>query len=275
MNGHKGPLGFLYAGVASGVRVKRPDLALLFCEVDAVAAGCFTRSRARAAAVDRSPSLVPSVRIRAVVVNSGNANALTGPEGAEADRRMAEAIARALGVSNEAVLTCSTGIMGVPLPVAKIEAATPALVERLGPEVEPFAEAIHTTDRVQKIASRELFVGGDCVRVLGVAKGSGMVHPNLGTVLAFLLTDAVITPDTLDTLLRWAVDGSFHLLSVDGDSSTNDTALALASGLAENEPITSADSPSGQVLGAALLAVAQDLARAVAADGEGARHLIT
>jgi acetylglutamate kinase len=275
MNGQKGPLGFLYAGVASGVRVKRPDLALLFCEVDAVVAGCFTRSKARAAAVERSASLVPGVGARAVVINSGNANALTGPEGTEADRRMAAAVARALGVRDEAVLTCSTGIIGVPLPVEKIEAAVPGLVERLGSEVEPFAEAIHTTDRARKIASRELFVGGDRVRVLGVAKGSGMVHPNMGTVLAFLLTDAAVTQDTLATLLRRAVDGSFHLLSVDGDSSTNDAALALASGLAENDPITTADSPGGLALGAALLAVAQELARAVAADGEGARHLIT
>lgn len=275
MNEGKGPIGFLFSGVPSGVRVKRPDLALIFSEVDATVAGCFTRSKVRAAAVDWCAARTPGVAVRAVVVNSGNANALTGPEGVAANQRMAAAVSGALGVGEDAVLTCSTGLIGAPLPIARIEAAVPRLVERLGGDVTTVAEAIQTTDRAQKIASREVFVGGDRVTVLGVAKGSGMVHPNMGTVLAFLLTDAAIAPGVLDTLLRRAVDGSFHLISVDGDSSTNDTALALANGMAENEPITTLESPGAAALGAALLAVCQDLARAVAADGEGARRLIT
>jgi acetylglutamate kinase len=275
MNEGKGPIGFLFSGVPSGVRVKRPDLALIFSEVDATVAGCFTRSKVRAAAVDWCAARTPGVAVRAVVVNSGNANALTGPEGVAANQRMAAAVSGALGVGEDAVLTCSTGLIGAPLPIARIEAAVPRLVERLGGDVTTVAEAIQTTDRAQKIASREVFVGGDRVTVLGVAKGSGMVHPNMGTVLAFLLTDAAIAPGVLDTLLRRAVDGSFHLISVDGDSSTNDTALALANGMAENEPITTLESPGAAALGAALLAVCRDLARAVAADGEGARRLIT
>lgn len=271
----KAPAGFLFASTSAGVRVKRPDLGLIFSEVDASAAGCFTRSAARAAAVDWCRAHLPGGTVRALVVNSGNANALTGPEGAENNRRMAAAVAGALGLTADAVLTCSTGLIGVALPIAKIEAAVPALVQRLGGDATPLAEAILTTDTTQKMASREVFVGGDRVRVLGVAKGSGMVHPNMATVLGFLLTDAAVEPAVLDALLRRAVDDSFHQLSVDGDMSTNDSVVALANGMAENERITALDSAEAQTLGAALREVCVELARAVADDGEGARHLIT
>lgn len=271
----KGPRGFLFSGVPAGVRVKRPDLALLFTEVDATVVGSFTRSRTRAASVDWSASRVPGTKARAVVINSGNANALTGPEGILANQSMAAGIAEAIGVDIDSVLTCSTGLIGIPLPLEKIKAAIPSLMSHLGEDILPFAEAIQTTDTTLKVLSRELFVGGDRVTVLGVAKGSGMVHPNMGTVLAFLLTDAAVSPEVLDTLLKQAIEESFHMLSVDGDSSTNDTVLALASGMAENKVIQGVDEAGATALGVALTEISCDLARAIAADGEGARRLIS
>ncbi|RYE94679.1 MAG: bifunctional glutamate N-acetyltransferase/amino-acid acetyltransferase ArgJ [Myxococcales bacterium] len=274
-DGARNPQGFLFASVASGVRVKHTDLALIFSEVDAAAAGCFTRSRTRAASVTWSEARVPGANVRALVVNSGNANALTGDEGEAANARMAGAVATALGLDASTVLTCSTGVIGAPLPIAKIEAAVPELVHQLGPDVTPVAEAILTTDTATKVARREVFLGGDRVVVLGVAKGSGMVHPNMATVLGFILTDAAIDPASLDALLRRAVGGSFDQLSIDGDTSTNDAVIALANGVAENTPVSSPDSVEGKALGGAIAEVCRELARAVAADGEGARRLIT
>jgi acetylglutamate kinase len=272
---HRAPQGFLFASVASGVRLKKSDLALIFCEVEAIGAGCVTQSKARAAAVEWCAARVPGDAFRAIVINSGNANSMTGPEGALANARMAAAVAGALGVPVDGVLTCSTGVIGLPLPVAKIEAAVPRLVAGLGLDPTPVAEAILTMDTTTKLASREVFLGGDRVRVLGVAKGSGMVHPNMATTLGFILTDAAVSSAVLDRLLREAIDESFHMISVDRETSTNDTVLALASGLAENAPVADLSSPEARTLGQAITEVCRALARAIAADGEGARKLVT
>ncbi|MEJ7734688.1 MAG: bifunctional glutamate N-acetyltransferase/amino-acid acetyltransferase ArgJ [Polyangiaceae bacterium] len=271
----KTPIGFTFAGVPAGIKVKRADLGLVLSEMPAVAAGCLTRSKSRAASIDWNAARLPQTAARAIVANSGNANCMTGPEGEDGNRRMAAAVAKALGVEVDAVLTCSTGVIGVPFPVAKVEAAVPALVAALGPDPAPLAQAIMTTDTVAKTAWREVFLGGDRVRVLAVAKGSGMIHPDMATMLAFVLTDAAVERDVLDALLRTAVDETFNMVSVDRDTSTNDAVLALANGMAENDRVTSLDSAEARLLGGALQEVCEELARAIAGDGEGAQHLLT
>ena len=277
----KVPVGFSFAGGAAGIKVKKRDLALILSEVPAVAAGCFTQSKSRAASIEWNAARVPRSDARAILVNSGNANCLTGPEGIEANRRMASAVADRLGVSADAVFTCSTGVIGVPLPVAKIAAAVPELIAQLGPDPMTVADAILTTDTCTKVSSREIFLGGDRVRLLGIAKGSGMIHPNMATMLAFIVTDAAIAADVLDAVLRAAVDETFNMISVDRDTSTNDAVIVLANGMAENHPLVvlpaAEVNPAAEVklFSAALHAICEDLARAIAADGEGAQHLLT
>ncbi len=269
------PLGFSFAGVASGIKVKRPDLALVLSELPAVAAGCFTQSKSRAACVDWNATRLPRTDARAIVANSGNANCLSGDEGVVANQRMAASVAEALGIPVDAVLTCSTGVIGVPLPAAKVSAAVPGLIAKLGQDPTPAAEAILTTDTCTKLASRELFLGGDRVRIAGIAKGSGMIHPNMATMLAFLVTDAAIDVSVLDTILRAAVDETFNMVSVDRDTSTNDQVIVLANGMAENDRITRLDSAEAMSFAAALVDICRELARTIAADGEGAQHLVT
>jgi acetylglutamate kinase len=271
----KVPTGFSFAGGSAGIKLKRPDLALILSEEPAIAAGCFTQSKSRAACVDWNARHLPRDDARAIVTNSGNANCFTGPAGELANRRMAEIVAEGLGVEPHQVLTCSTGVIGVPLPIGKIEAAVPDLIERLGPNPMPAAEAILTTDTTAKVFSREIFLGGDRVRVLGIGKGSGMIHPNMATTLGYILTDANVTAEVLDEILREAVADTFNMISVDRDTSTNDAVIALANGMAENELVEREDVFERKHLAAAITDVCRDIARAVAADGEGARHLLT
>ncbi|MBK6513450.1 MAG: bifunctional glutamate N-acetyltransferase/amino-acid acetyltransferase ArgJ [Polyangiaceae bacterium] len=269
------PTGFSFSASHCGIKARRRDLGLIVSEAPCTAAGCFTRSRAKAAPVRWCESLLPTAEARAIVVASGNANAMSGPDGAAANGRMAGAIARVLDVPPAAVLTACTGVIGVPFPIERVEQGVEALFGGLAADPTPFAEAILTTDTCTKLASSELFIGGTRVRILGIAKGSGMVHPNMATVLAFLLTDADIAADALATALTDAVGRTFNAVSVDGDTSTNDSAIALANGLADNPAITSIESDSGRAFAAALTAVCRELARAVARDGEGARRLVT
>jgi acetylglutamate kinase len=200
---------------------------------------------------------------------------MCGPDAEKHNEQMAGAVASLLGVAVDSVMVCTTGVIGVPFPIDRVTQATKKLVEGLESDPKHAAEAIRTTDTCEKVASRELFLGGSRIRILGIAKGSGMVHPNMATVLGFLLTDAAISPAVLDEALRDAVDETFNMVSVDRDTSTNDTVLALANGLAENAPIDSLASEQGKLFAAALLEVCGDLARAVAKDGEGARKLVT
>lgn len=271
----KVPMGFSFAGMACGIKVKRRDLGLLLSEVPASAAGCFSTSETRAASVRRSASLLPRSGVRAVVVASGNANAMCGPRAAEDDEAVAQAVARAVDVRAEEVLTAATGVIGVPFPAAKVEAAADGLAQALVPDPTGFAEAILTTDTTTKIARREIFVSGKRVRLLGVGKGSGMVHPNMATVLAFIASDARIGPELLSIALRAAVDESFQMLSVDRDTSTNDAVIAMANGLSQASAIESLDSDAGKAFVRALSEICVELARAVARDGEGARRLVT
>ena len=270
------PLGFRYAGVKAGIKPDRRDLALLVSEVPAAAAGVFTVNRLCAAPVRYAAAHLPTGSLRAVVVNSCNANAMTGPAGAEDERAMAEATARALGVSAVDVLTASTGSIGPRLPVDKIRAAAPALVAALGTDQAAFdaaAEAIRTTDLVAKAAFRVLTVAGKPVTIAAMCKGSGMIHPQMATMLCFITTDAAISPAALQSALEAAVDESFNTITVDGDMSTNDAVVALANGRSGTGAIEST-SGAMDAFRAALAEVCAELARKIAADGEGATKLL-
>lgn len=270
------PEGFAFSGVHAGIKRSRADLGLITFPAGTTVAGCFTQNPVRAACVDRNASLLPSDKIRAVAVNSGNANAMTGAEGVAANEAFADAIAEQLGVDPAAVLTLSTGVIGVPLNVIAIERATPHLHETLGTEPTAFADAILTTDTGRKLTHRTVQIPGDIpgagpVTLFGAAKGSGMIHPNMATTLGFVCTDAQISPALLQRLLAAAIDDTFNAISVDGDTSTNDTVLALASGTSK-VPIESPESV--EAFSAALHRVLLDLAKQVAADGEGATRLL-
>ena len=268
------PKGFRFA--AAEAAVKKPgrlDLGLILCEVDAAAAGVFTRNRVAAAPVEVCRDRLTRGRARAVLVNSGNANACTGDQGLADARRLSDRLARAVGAAPEAVFPCSTGVIGLPLPVERMEAAIPALVSELGADPSPFSRAIMTTDRFPKTSGRQVAVEGREISVYGVAKGAGMIRPDMATLLAFVLTDAFVSPSALQTLLSRAVDSTFNRITVDGDTSTNDTVLALASGLAGGQLLDGNRDALGR-LGEALREVCQDLARMMVRDGEGATKVV-
>lgn len=270
------PLGFKFAGVQAGLKADRRDLALLVSDLPAAAAGVFTVNRLCAAPVTHAAAHLPSDALRAIVANSGNANALTGPAGVEDERAMAAAVAAALGISPVDVLTASTGSIGVRLPVEKIRAAAPALVAALGADEKAFnqaAEAIRTTDLTTKQATRELVLGGKPVTIAAMAKGSGMIHPQMATMLCFIATDATVAPAVLETALQVAVDESFNTITVDGDMSTNDCVVAMANGMAGGAAVE-ASGPDFDRLRTTLTELCSELARKIAADGEGATKLL-
>jgi acetylglutamate kinase len=267
------PLGFSFAGAAAGLKPVRRDVALVASDTPCAAAGCFTTNLAAAAPVLDARARVPASGIRAVVVNSGNANALTGPGGRADVVAIREAFGQALAVGADAVLTASTGVIGARLPAGKVIAAAPRLVAALSPAPEPAAEAIITTDTRTKLASRTVTLGGRAVTIAAIAKGSGMIAPQLATMIAVITTDAAITPAMLDRALHVAIEPSFHCLVVDGDTSTNDTVLALANGKAGN-PVIADPGAELDAFTAELTALCIEIARDVASDGEGATRLM-
>ncbi|HEU4616206.1 MAG TPA: bifunctional glutamate N-acetyltransferase/amino-acid acetyltransferase ArgJ, partial [Kofleriaceae bacterium] len=269
----KVPAGFRFAGAHAGLKPVRRDVALVVSDVPAAAAGVFTRNLAAAAPILDARPRVPSAAIRAVMINSGNANALTGPAGVADVLAVRTALAGALGITADEVLTASTGVIGVRLPAHKLAAAVPALVSSLTLAPEPAAEAILTTDTRTKLASRTLSLGGKEVTISAIAKGSGMIAPQLATMIAVITTDAAIAPALLDRALRAASEPSFHCLVVDGDMSTNDTALVLANGLAQNPRIED-PGPDLDAFTAALTSLCTEIARDIASDGEGATRLL-
>jgi len=269
----KTPLGFSFSGVHAGLKPQRKDLALVFSEQPCSAAGCFTQNKAKAAPVRVAEKRVPARDVRALLVNSGNANALTGAEGVEDVHALHAALGQALGLSEQAVLSASTGVIGVRLPTQKVLAAIPSLVKGLRPEPESAAEAIMTTDTRIKLASRSVLLGEREVTISALCKGSGMIAPQLATVIALIVTDCEISPELLQQALRAAMDTSFNSLTVDNDMSTNDTVLALANGCAKNPPVT-AGSAELQKFSAALQSLCEEMAREVASDGEGATKLL-
>lgn len=267
--------GFLGAAKACGLRKDgRADLALIAGEVELAAAGVFTSNKLPAAPVRVAQRHVAQGRARAVLANSGGANAATGQPGLEACQRCCQETARLLGCDAHQVLPGSTGVIGQLLDDAKVRAALPGLVADLSPRgLKAAGEAIMTTDAFQKMAMTRLEIAGRPVRVLGLAKGAGMIRPDMATMLAFVLTDAAATPAALGEILRTAAGMSFNRASVDGDTSTNDTLLLLASGRA-GHPELGAGASGLLELGAAVTRVCQDLAAMLVADGEGASHLI-
>jgi len=300
------PRGFAFSAVAAGIKVSgRPDLALvevwgrasshargsgrvgagaLTCPAEqssaavggAAAAALFTKNRVVAAPIEvgRASLLKTGGRIRAVIVNSGNANCATGRPGIQACERVCREAGKLCGVSPSEIFPSSTGIIGVPLPVEKILARLSELVASRSASqrgVLAFSKAIMTTDTRPKIASASLRSGTKTITVLGLAKGAGMIHPQLATMLVYLFTDVKASPGQLRTLLREACDQSFNCMSIDGDTSTNDTVLLLASG-ASGARLREAG--TRKKLSAALADVCQSLAEQIVSDGEGVEHVI-
>lgn len=269
--------GWRAGAVASGIKPSgKPDLALIFSASAAVAAGSFTTNRVQAASVvfDRELLRTRSTA-QAVVVNSGNANAATGQAGEEAVARTVAIFSGLLNVSERDILVASTGVIGVPLPVERINKAAPALIEALTDTgSDAAAQAILTTDLVAKQCAVEALLGGCIVRVGGIAKGSGMIHPQMATMLAFITSDCAVEATLWRAMTQRAVDASFNQITVDGDTSTNDLLLTLANGQAANVPVTDPACAEAVLLEQMLTAVCVDLARKVVRDGEGATKLI-
>lgn len=266
------PQGFKAAGVKAGLKVSgKHDVAVLYSVVPAACGAVFTQNKMAGAAVLVSREVSKNPYARAVVVNSGCANASTGKKGLEDAREMQSYTAGLLGVKPEEVFECSTGVIGKFLPMDKlfkgIKAAVAELDENGG---ENYALAIQTTDTFVKKSVYEGQVGGKTVKLAGIAKGSGMIHPNMATMLSFITTDAAIAPDVLKRAVKAVADESFNMVVVDGDTSTNDTFIVMASGLAGNDVITSEEHPDYPEFYAMLQACAVDLAKLIAHDGEGA-----
>lgn len=265
------------AGLHAGIKrnPQKPDLSLLVSDVPCAAAGVYTSNLVFAAPVAYDRARTPGSGFRAVVVNSGNANACTGARGEADCRRTAEAAGAALGCPAEAVLVLSTGVIGVYLPLERITSGIVAAAPQLGTSPEHIVAAgrgFLTTDTVHKFAHREVRLGGRTIRVAGFAKGAAMIAPRMGTMLAVILTDAPLAPATAQSQLRAAVEDTFNCISVDGHMSTNDTVLLLANGAAGGEPLAGADE---RAFGETLEQVCGELARAIPADGEGCTHLVT
>jgi glutamate N-acetyltransferase/amino-acid N-acetyltransferase len=269
--------GFRWAGFEAGIR-KRPgrmDLALLVADATATAAAVFTKSDACAAPVRLSRVVASAGKARAVLMNAGCANACTGEQGEAAAKRMAAALALPLGISADEVLIASTGVIGAQLPIEKVEAGTPALAARLSPGgIHDFAHAIMTTDTREKVASRTGLVGGKTVTVAGVCKGAGMIMPDMATMLACVATDADVSAGALTEILKACAEDSFNAVTVDGDTSTNDTLYLLASGQAGNPHIDEAAGPAFEALRALVYETCLELAKKIAADGEGATKFV-
>lgn len=265
--------GFKASAVIAGLKKDRTlDLALIFSEKESVAAGVFTTNKVKAAPVILSREHLKKGKSRAIVANAGNANACTGKAGLSDARLTVERVAKELGVRPEEVLVASTGVIGQPLNMGLISAAIPGLVESLSPDNIPrVAQAIMTTDSFPKIAQFEGQAGGRSYRILGIAKGAGMIMPNMATMLCFILSDVRIDCDDLKGALVSSVEPTFNRISVDGDTSTNDMVLAMANGLAGNR-VLSGKSYNGFREG--LQYVMGELARMIVRDGEGATKVI-
>ena len=272
-------VGFRAVGVTCGLKKSgRPDLALILSDVPCSAAAIFTTNRVKAAPLLYDADLLARNKpLRGVVINAGNANAVTGAQGLADAARMAHLAETACNLPANSIFVMSTGIIGEPMPMEKIEhgirLAAQAIVGEAGRQGRDAAEAIMTTDLVPKEAYAEASIDGVTVRVGGMAKGSGMIHVDMATMLAVVATDAVIAPDVLDSALREVATNTFNRVTVDGDTSTNDTLLLLASGQAGNASLTTG-SEGYKAFIAALTDVCTQLSKAIARDGEGATKLI-
>ncbi len=269
--------GFRFATTACGIKANgRPDLLLVAMEPGTVVAGVFTQNQVVAAPVVLCRQRLPQGLGRALVVNSGNANVANGPQGMQAALEITRLAAKLLQIPEETVFMASTGVIGEHFPMERPLAALPHLVRTLSDQTPwlTAAEAIMTTDAYPKIAMEQFQVRGQPVQVLGIAKGAGMIHPNMATMLSFVFTDAVVAADVLQHHLHQAVARSFNRAVVDGDTSTNDTVMVFASGKGK-VAIDPADESASNAFGSALESVCGQLARAIVADGEGASKFVT
>lgn len=270
------PKGYRAGGIAAGLKPSgAPDLALILSEVDAIAAGVFTTSQVKAACVDYCRQRLQAKSLaRAILCNAGQANAATGAQGWADANESAELVARELGVSPELVLVASTGVIGQRIKMDALRAGIPRLVASATAEgSDAAAKAIVTTDLVTKSFALETTVDGRPVRIGGICKGSGMIHPNMATMLAFVTCDAAISPHLWQQMVSRAADKSFNQITVDGDTSTNDSLIALANGESRTPAITEPGSEADK-LEAMLTEVCMGMAKAIARDGEGATCLL-
>ncbi|MDB9314097.1 bifunctional ornithine acetyltransferase/N-acetylglutamate synthase [Spirulina sp. CS-785/01] len=270
------PKGYQAAGITAGLKPSgAPDLALIVSETDAIAAGVFTQSVVRAACVDYCRQrLQAKANAKAILCNAGQANAATGEQGWKDALETAQLLARALNIAPEDILLASTGVIGQRMKMEAFRAGIPKLVEALSLDGgEAASRAIVTTDLVTKSIALETQMGDRAVRIGGMAKGSGMIHPNMATLLSFVTCDALVSTSLWQEMVQRAADKSFNQITVDGDTSTNDTLIALANGQSRTATITEWG-PEAEKLEAMLTEVCQYLAKAIARDGEGATCLI-
>lgn len=270
------PLGFTANGVLCRIKASRTtnDTALIYSEKSCSAAGVFTQNRVKAESVKLSKKNIANGKLQAVIANSGNANCCTGEQGAEVAYKMACLAGKALNVNPDNVAVCSTGVIGQQLPVEKIEAKIDELAKGLSKKGHEEARvAIMTTDTKYKECAVEFVLGGKTCRMGTMCKGSGMIHINLGTMLSFITTDVAISPEMIEKALRESIKGTYNCVSVDGDTSTNDTLLLLANGMAGNKKITE-ENDDYEIFLAALNKMNKIMAMKIAADGEGATRLV-
>jgi glutamate N-acetyltransferase/amino-acid N-acetyltransferase len=266
--------GFMAAGIHCGIKKNKKDLAMVLSEVQAAAAGVFTKNRFAAPPVLVSREHLADGTARAIVCNSGNANACSGQQGLDDARKMADLTAQSLGLSPSEVLVASTGVIGEYLPMKTVENGIIEITGKLsGDGGHDAAEAIMTTDLAMKEVAYTLEIGGKPVTMGGMAKGSGMIHPNMATMLAFVTTDCAILPELLQKALKYTVDRSYNLITVDGDTSTNDMVVVLANGLAQNPVITEENQDYHRFV-AMLQRINTELSQKIVRDGEGATKFL-
>ncbi len=269
--------GFMAAAVEAGIRYSgRLDLGMIYSTTPAVTAGVFTTSKVKAAPLMLDIERLGLGRAQAVLVNSGNANACTGQDGMDLAVATSGMAAKELGIDPGLVQVASTGVIGEQLKTAPFAGAMAGLVAKLSPQgFADLSRAIMTTDLVPKVCQLKVEIEGVEVSLLGIAKGSGMIMPNMATMLCFIVTDADIKQPLLNSMLKASVDRSFNRITVDGDTSTNDMVLVMANGAAANATISDPASQAAQTFGAALAQVCRDLALKIVADGEGATKMVT
>jgi glutamate N-acetyltransferase/amino-acid N-acetyltransferase len=276
-DGITAPKGFSATGIHCGIKRKNKDLTMLFSEKPCSYAGVFTKNIVKAAPVNWNMELLKQKKaIQGIIINSGNANACTGRKGYEDTKTMAKVYGDKMGIDQESVLVASTGVIGQPLPMDIIHQGIDEIVKQYGnsrQHATAAAEGIMTTDTFLKEKSLQIKVDGKIITISGMAKGSGMIHPNMGTMLSFITTDANIDQDTLQTLLKETISDTYNMISVDGDTSTNDMVLVLANGMASNAPIQK-DTEEYAVFKEAFYMLNQELAKLIVKDGEGATKFI-
>lgn len=270
--------GFKSSGVVADIKGKntgKRDVAVIYSEIECVSAGVFTTNKVRSKTIDICRENLKAGDLRAIVINSGNANACVGQQGYDDALKMVELTAKELGLNPKQVGVSSTGVIGVKLPMERVEKGVIAAVKALSSEGGmDTVEAIMTTDLVKKNIAVEIEIDGKTVTIAGIAKGSGMIHPNMATMLGYITTDAKISKNVLQTLIAKTTDRTFNMISVDRDTSTNDSLFAMANGLAGNKEITDINSQECKNFADALYYVLESLAKSIARDGEGATKLI-